>query len=783
MISHYLLIFYRTFLKNKSTFFINLLGLSSGLICVFLISLWVNDELSIDKFHEQKDNLYQVMRSIPLDLEGISTGEITPTLLGETIVREIPEVDKAVTATPNEAMTFTYEDNSFNTQGKWTTPDFFNVFSYDLIEGYKDEVLSDKSSVVISSKLARILFNSTDVLGKTVEIKDRGDFVVSGVFQKVDKSSDDFDFLLPIKVLTDKFPSFSDWGNNYPRTYLILNNTNNIEGFNDKITSLIRSKSESQQEASLTAIPYVDKYLHGKFENGVQVGGRIEYVRLFSIVAILILIIACINFMNLSTAKAMRRMKEVGIKKAVGSGRSPLIIQYFFEAILMTLISVVIAIVITYFILPVFNQIADKDLSLDFGPYFMFYLLLVVFITGLLAGSYPALYLSSFSPANVLKGNIKGSLGEVFARKGLVIFQYGISIILITSVLVIYKQIGYVQNKNLGYNRDGLIYFNAEGNVRKHLETYLADVKNIPGVKNASSMYYDFFFYPRTNELEWEGKLPDSKIDFSVLVVNTNFIEMLDMKMKSGRSFTRDHNSDVSRIIFNEKAIDAMNLKDPIGKTIKFRGKEKQIVGVVQNFHFESLYKDITPLFFLLTPENNANSIMVKIDVENQKNIIANLQDHFKEFNPGFPFNYKFVDDEYQSKYASEQRVSVLSQYFAGLAIIISCLGLFGLAAFTAERRLKEIGIRKALGSSNFNIFYLLSIEFIKILVVAIIIATPISYIITKKWLENFSYRIDLEPTYFILAGLLSLFIALFTVGLQITKVARVDPVDCLRDE
>lgn len=785
MLRHNLVIFYRTFLNNKMSFFINLLGLSSGLTCVILISLWVNDELQVDQFHENNERLYQVMRSVPLEMEGISTSEITPTLLGETAANEIPEIDFAVTTTPNEVRTFTHEDKGFSVAGKWAGENFFRAFSYTLIHGDENQVLQNKESVVISRDLATKLFGDADnVIGKAVEIKDWGDFVISGVFENTPKnSSDQFEYVLPLIYLIDRFPGFSDWGNNYPRTFFVLNNTSNIELLNSKITTLIRSKSISQEEAVLTTIPYSDKYLRGSFDNGIQTGGRITYVRLFAVIALLILIIACINFMNLSTAKAMRRMKEVGIKKTVGSGRKSLIFQHFFEAVLMTTVSAIVAIILTLLVLPIFNEISDKALDLNWSLAIVGYMLLIILVTGIIAGSYPALYLSSFDPEEVLKGNVKGSIGELLARKGLVIFQYIVSIVLIVSVFVIYKQLDFIQNKNLGYSKDGLVYYPAQGNITKHLETYLSEVKKIPGVIDASSMDNNFFFYPRTNELEWEGKSPDRKIDFNQLAVNTGFIEMLDIEMKEGRAFSKDFATDDTKIIFNETAIEMMNLNNPIGKSVQLYGQNRSIIGVVKNFHFESLHQNIGPLLFIPTAENSANSIMVKIDVNNQNKVLESLGQHFKSFNPGFSFDFKFVDDEYQSKYSAEQRVSKLSRFFAILAIIISCLGLYGLAAFTTERRRMEIGIRKTMGSSNSNIFYLLSLDFIKILLVAILIALPISYLIARRWLEGYSYRIELQIWYFLAAGLVSLIIAILTIGLQIVKVANIDPVDCLREE
>jgi ABC-type antimicrobial peptide transport system permease subunit len=528
--------------------------------------------------------------------------------------------------------------------------------------------------------------------------------------------------------------------------------------------------------------------LYNDYKDGIQAGGRIEYVRLFSVIAFLILLIACFNFMNLSTAKAFRRAREVGIKKAMGAARRTLVLQYLGESVLMSLLSLLAAILLVDLLLPQFNGITGKHLVFHFDASLIMTLMAIVLFTGLVAGSYPALYLSGFNPAITLKGGIsffqnKNGSGEIWARNGLVIFQFMISVVLIVSVLVVYNQMRFVQSKNLGFNRANIISFPAEGKVAESTETFLSQTKMIPGVMNASYMDGDLTaLHNGTTGVEWDGKNPDEVVDFEFLSVGHDLIGTLGIEIKEGRNFFRDNASEDSRVIFNESAIESMGLTDPVGKHIKLWGEEKEIIGVVKDFHFESLYENVKPFFFRLSPKGNRN-ILIKIKAGTEQETLARLEKVYREYNLGVPFEYKFLDEEYQNLYASENRVATLSQYGAGIAILISCLGLFGLASFTAERRLKEIGIRKVLGSSVLDIVYLLSGDFTKIVFAAIFIALPVSFFASREWLGNFAYKIELEWWYFVGSGLMALLIAWITIGSQAFRAARVNPTQCLKEE
>lgn len=552
--------------------------------------------------------------------------------------------------------------------------------------------------------------------------------------------------------------------------------------FDAKITGFLKTKNKNSS-GDLFIRKYSDQYLYNSYENGVQAGGRIEYVRLFSIIAIFLLLIACINFMNLSTAKASRRLKEVGIKKAIGAGRKSLILEYLGEAMVMSFLSLLIAVVFVVLFLPEFNQITGKQLSLTPDAGLCVTLIAITLFTGVTAGSYPALYLSGFTPSTILKGKLNTVVGEAWARKGLVVFQFTISIILIVSVLVVYRQVDFIRSKNLGYDRDNILQFANEGNIRKNMDGVLTEIKRIPGVINASGFNHNLVGNHggiSDADLDWEGKLPGIAIDFANLEVGYDLLEMLDIEMSEGVTFSRDMRPE-SQVIFNEAAIESMKLADPIGKTVKLWGEEKKIVGVTRNFHFESLYERVKPCIFQVYP--SLSNVVVKIQGGKERETIAQIQKVYQQYNASTPFDYTFWDEYYQALYASEERVSALTRYFAAIAVIISCLGLLGLAAFTAERRIKEIGIRKVLGATSFGIVYLLSKEFTRIVFVSILIATPVSFFVTKQWLDQFAFRIDLEWWYFIVSAFAALLVAGLTVGLQAVRASRVNPVQCLKDE
>lgn len=793
MFRHNFLLTFRNFNRYRSSFLINLTGLSTGLACFLLIYLWVSDELSYDKFHEHDKQLYQVMLNHE-ESGSLNTDAITQTLMAKALAEEVPEIVSAVEDTPPEwfADSFTLSDGktNFHSLGKFSGEAYFQMFSFDLIHGKKDKVLSDKKSIVISESLAKKLFKTPgDAIGKFIDwnlMHFKGSATVSGVFRDLpSNSTDHFEFIIPFKVFEGLFGKQSNiWSNYNAMTHVLLKEGTDVASLNSKIKNFVKEKKENSN-VTIFVRPFSDRYLYNNYENGVLAGGRIEYVKLLSIVAIFILVIACINFMNLSTARASRRVKEVGVKKAIGASRKALILQYLSESTLLVFIALIVSIGLVLLLLPQFNSITGKNLSIPFDPVWILSLVFISMITGILSGSYPALYLSGFNPISVLKGKLNTSIGEMWARKGLVVFQFTLSIILIVSVLVVYYQIEYIQTKNLGFAQDNVITFPKEGAAVEHPDVFIEQLKEIPGVVNCGLSAHSFTESGSfTTGIKWEGKDPDVSVRFANATVYYDLIETLGIQIKSGRSFSREFSSEGANVLFNEKAIEVMGLDDvdPIGMTVNVWGEKKSIIGVVNDFHFQSLHEEVQPMFFRFDTEF-LPLVMVKIAAGKERETLSQIEDFYHEFNPEYTLDYKFMDQKYQAQYVAEQRVAVLSRYFAGVAIIISCLGLFGLAAFTAERRSKEVGIRKILGSGHGAIVYLLSKDFTKMVMAAIAVSIPLSYFITKNWLDGFAYHIDLEWWFFAGAGLAALLITWITVGLQTIKAARVNPVDCLKDE
>ena len=790
MFRHSFLITYRSFAKYKSSFFINLIGMVTGLACALVIYLWVIDELNVDRFHEKDEQLFQVMMNHH-NTDGITTAAATPALLARALKDEMPEVEYAVATTSGIEMPLsllTVGGKNIKAAGQFVAEDYFKMFSYKLIEGDREQALADKSSIVISEGLALKLFNTTEnLIGKPLLFQQEQQYFISGIFKDTPpNSSDQFDFLLSFEHFKEMMgQGAEDWGSTFSRTFILLREEADLQAFNEKIAGFIKSKHE-KSTATLFIRPFADRYLYNEYENGVQEGGRIAYVKLFSVIAVFILLIACINFMNLSTAKAFRRLKEVGVKKALGAHRSTLVFQYLAESTAMASLAMLMALLLVLLFMPHFNEITGKQLILSFNLNLLISVLFITFITGLIAGSYPALYLSGFSPAGILKGGTKkapGSAAEGWARQGLVIFQFSLSVVFIVAILVVYKQIAYVQSRDLGYDRDNIIYFEKEGKVAENTATFLSEVKSIPGIVNASATSHNLMGNKtKTSGLHWEGKNPDDLVSFEIVWSDYKLIETLGIKLAGGRAFSPDFSTDSSKIILNEAAIEVMGLQDPIGKTIKLWGEDRQIVGVTKNLHFESLHEQVKPMFFILAPKDSW-MIMAKIEAGMEEKVISGLKQLYTTFNPGFPFEFKFLDAEYQSQYIAEKRISVLSRYFAGIAILISCLGLYGLISFSAEQRRKEIGIRKVLGASVVNIMALLSKDFLQLVIIAIAIGSALSWISMNKWLEGFAYRIEPGWWVFGAAGAAALLIALFTVSFQAIKAARANPVKNLRTE
>ncbi len=791
MLANHFKIARRNLLKHKLYSTLNIAGLAVGLAVVMFIGLWVRDELRFDKFHEKDAQLYQVMARSQQQT-GIAVGESTPGMLASSLAKEMPEVELATTLMPAHELpksTLLTPAKSVKAGIQVADRDFFTLFSFPLVAGRPGQVLADQGSIVLSETLASNLFGGVaQAVGKNVEWEFFGNkfpLRVSGVFRDVPANSSlQFDFVIPFQLYLNKlWPGGKEWTNEGTHTIVALRRGTDVERFNAKVAGYVKQKNAASIY-TLFVRPYSSAYLHGNYENGQPSGGRIEYVNLFTLIAGFILVIASINFMNLTTAKASRRWKEVGIKKAVGATRTGLIFQFLTEAVFIAFLSGVLAVGLVLLLLPQFNLVTGKHLTLPTHGGFLAALAGLTLFTGVLAGSYPALYLSGSNPVAALKGQLRNSVGELWVRKGLVVFQFSVSMLLIVAVIVVYRQVDYVQSKHIGYDKDNLIVFPKEGRVISNSAAFLAEARRIPGVVSASAIQATLMgpSSASTGGVEWAGKKPEDNVQFQLRHVDYGLLETFGIGLAEGRSFSAAYGAENTRLIINRAAARAMGMTHPVGQTVRFWGNEMTIVGVTKDFHFESLHETIKPMVFLCDPARTYQ-VAIKLAAGQERATLSRLGAFYRAFNPGFPFSFSFVDQTYQAQHVAEGRVSVLSGWFAGLAILISCLGLFGLVVFNAEQRTKEIGIRKVLGASVTGIVALLSRDFLRLVLLAVVLITPLAWYAMHRWLQGFAYRVDLDWWVFALAGGLALGIALLTVTLQSAKAARMNPVRSLRSE
>ena len=793
MNSRYLKLAWRNQWKHKGAFLINVIGLSVALAAVFFISLWVRDELSVDKFHKKDSQLYQVME-IGHANKSINILEATQGLLGESLAQDFPEIEKGCMFYPftdnNIPLSLKTEQSKvFKPATAFAENNFFEIFSYPLLEGQANEVMQHKNGAVISASLAKSLYGDPhQAMGKPVEwsfYEFSGLATITGVFADVPaNSSKQFDLMLTKEKLFEAIPSLKEWSNEGPTTFLQLKKGTDISAFNAKIEHYLKGKGEGDR-FQLFVRPYSSAYLYGHYEGGIQAGGRIGYVRLFSIIGLFILIIACINFINLATANAQTRKKEIGVRKAVGSARGNLIFQFLSESMLVSGLALVMALIMVLIFLPAFNMFAGKAIHLAITPLNIAYLLGITLLTSLLAGAYPAFYLSGLPVISILKGKLRASFAELMARKGLVVFQFVISFLLIVAVMVINKQMQFIQTMNLGYNRDNVITLNREGPLMSNTPAFLDRLKALPEVKSVATLGGALALANEddsTGGISWEGKPEDQEVNFSVKTTDYDLIETLGMEIVQGRGFSRKFGDEKNSLIFNETAIKAMGIKDPLGKKVRMWGEDKIIVGVVKDFFDNSIHENIRPLVMRFEPPETT-FIVVKIAQGKESAALAAIETIYKQMNPGYAFEFRFMDQQYQQMYAAEGRITVLSRFFAGIAILISCLGLLGLVSFMAERRAKEIGIRKVLGASVAGIVNLLAKDFLRLVLIAILIASPLAWYCMDRWLEGFAYQVELNGWIFVLAGVVAMLIAFLTVGFQSVRAALANPVKSLRSE
>ena len=792
MFKNYFKTAWRNIVRNKAFSVINVMGLALGLTCSLLIMLWVQDERSVDTFHANGKYLYQVYERNYYDGK-VDAGYSTQGLLADELKRVVPEIQYAsgfeYAAPPGSQSTFEAGNKIAKMNGMFAGADFFSMFSYQLLQGKATTALSEPSGIAISERMAEYFFGSAEkATGKMIRFENKDELKVTAVFENIPaNSSQQFDFLRSWSDFVKENDWVHNWGNTDPQTFVQLKPGADAAQVESKIKDFIYSYKEKDKSfiTELALQPYTEKYLHSTFKDGYIDGGRIEYVRLFSIIAVFILLIACINFMNLATARSAKRAKEVGIRKVVGALRSALIIQFVGEAVLITFFSIIIAIILAALLLPAFNGLTGKQLVLPFNePIFWTIIVGLLVITGFVAGSYPALFLSSLKPVRVLKGSLKFSWREGFFRKALVVFQFTLSIFLIIGTIVVYRQVNYIQTKNLGYDRNNLVYIPIEGDLVKNYDLFKQEATANTAIVNVSKMRNSpTAIFHHTTSIEWPGKDPNLSVSFADGVVGYDFVKTMNLQLQSGRDFSKDFGTDSAGFLLNETAVKKIGFKNAVGKTITWGNHRGRVIGVLKDFHFNSMHEAIEPLIMRLDENWNWGTILVRIKAGKTKEAIADLQKICKELNPKFPFTYQFSDLEYAKLYTSEAVVSKLANIFAFLAIFISCLGLFGLATFTAEQRTKEIGVRKVLGASVPNIISLLSTIFLKPVILAFFIAFPVAWYVMSNWLRSYAYKIDIGWWMFALAGLLTVCIAMLTVSYQSIKAAVANPVKSLRTE
>ena len=800
MFKNYLNITFRNIFKHKGYSFINVVGLALGMACCLFIMLWVMDEMSYNRFHENIETLYRV------EQDQFYSGEtyhvtVTPIPMGPGIKEEIPEITDATRYTSPGTLLLRYGEKAFFESGtRAVDPSFLKMMTFPLILGDPNTALDQPHSFIISEDIADKYFADEDPLGKAITVNNQYQFTVTGVMKNVPNNSNlGFEILVPFEFLRDLGRTMDRWGNNSILTLVQLHESASIPEVNQKITDIRHrhvaefvqqnfpedlQQFNERRRTEFMVMPLKDIHLYGYFGYTRQM--NIQYVYIVSVIALFVLLIACINFMNLATARSANRAKEVGLRKVVGAMKRHLVGQFYGESILLAFIALVFALGLCMLLIGSFNMLSGKEFSRTafFNWKFVLGMISVALITGLVSGSYPALFLSAFQPVKVLKGALTAGSKSALFRKILVVTQFSLSILLIISTAFVYRQLIFMQSKKLGYDKEQTIYIPLRGNTRESYAPLKEALKRDPRVVNVAGTGH-----PPTNigsnsgGADWDGKDPEMTVLISQNRVDFDYIETMKMEMAGGRSFSKDFSTDTSTaFIINEELQRIMGEESAVNKRLEFMGVDGTIVGVVKNFHFQSVRYEIEPLAFRVRPES-VNYMVIRLPAGSMEESIDFVKSTWERIIPNYPFDHYFVDEAYDRMYRGEARLSNLLRAFAILAVVIACLGLFGLASFTAEQRTKEIGVRKVLGASAPGIVFLLSKEFTKWVVVANIIAWPVAYLVLRKWLQDFAYRTELVWWVFVGSGVLALVVALLTVSFQAIRSAFTNPADALRYE
>lgn len=795
MIKNYFKIACRSLIKSKVYSFINITGLSVGMAVAMLIALWIWDEVSYNKSFKNYDHIVRPMENSSSG-ENIRTFNSVPIPLSVYLrTKYASDFKKVVMASWNQQHILAAGEKKLSKKGMYVQPDFGQIFSFKMIKGSLN-CLNDPYSIVLNESLSKAMFGEDDPIGKMVKIDNKSSLKVSGVFEDFAHNSEfnDVTFFTTWQYyIADQAwvkNSETNWDNNSFQIYAQLQNSADLVKLSAKVKGSLNGHDRKDKPEVLLH-PMSKWHLYGEFKNGVNTGGSIQFVWMFGVIGLFVLLLACINFMNLSTARSEKRAKEVGIRKAIGSLRKQLIIRFLSESVLIAFLAFMLAMIVVQVSLPWFNKLADKQMSIAWGNG-LFWLLATgfTFFTGVIAGSYPAFFLSSFNSVKVLKGTFKAGRFASIPRRVLVVMQFTVSVSLIICTIITYQQIQYAKNRPVGYSREGLLTVDMNTpDLYGHYAAIRNDLINSGAVVNmAESSSPATDLWSNQSGFDWKGKDPALNASFGIVRITHDFGKTIGWQFKAGRDFSRDYPTDSNGMVMNEAAARYMALSNPVGETITHdegdnKYKNYKVIGVINNMIMESPFTPVKPILYTMDYEN-ANVVIVKINPAfSISSALPKIEPVFKKYNPGAPFDYTFADDEYAKKFATEERIGSLATFFAVFAIFISCLGLFGLASFTAEQRAKEVGVRKVLGASVLNLWKLLSKDFIALVLISFFIAIPVAYFFMQKWLYNYDYRIHISAWVFVITGIMAMFITLATVSYQAIKAAVANPVKNLRTE
>ncbi|MBI3110435.1 MAG: ABC transporter permease [Ignavibacteriales bacterium] len=781
MLKNYLKISWRNLVRQKASSFINITGLTIGMTCSMLILMWVQHELSYDRFNQNANDIYRVVENQYYAGGQVFPVAVTPSPLAPALKAQFPEILKSTRLSFN-SLTVKKEDKVFTEGVAFADPDIFEIFTLPFVKGDPQTALSAPHSIVLTEEAAEKYFGTDEPLGQILRINNRDDFLVTGVIKNIPEHSHlRYDILAPFLYLEELGSSMKNWGSNWCYTYVLLQQNILHTEVDKKIINLINTNQEnSGTEIYLQPLTEIHLSSSGKYTADIGGHGDIQYVRIFIVVALFVLLIACMNFMNLATARSDKRAKEIGLRKVVGAQRHQLMKQFLTEAVILSLLAFFAALALTEVLVPIFNDVSGKVLSLsrlDPGLFFGFFMLAV--LCGIISGSYPALYLSSFNPITALKGGRRSQAGGSLFRKTLVVIQFTLSVIMTIGTLVVSKQIDFMRKKNLGLEKENIGYFWMTPEVRKKNEIIKQELlKNPDVVSIARTSQLPTYVGRARSGWTWEGKNPSDEVLMHMLDVDEDYAKTFKMEIAEGRFFSREHPTDSLSVVVNETAVKVMGVKNPVGKKLN----DFTIIGVVRDFHFKPVRTKIEPLILMLTP-NRYYAMVMRIRPEAMASTVDFIERTYRQFGADAPFSFNFLDEDYEYLYRAEQRVGTLAGYFSIIAILIASLGLYGLASYMAGQRTKEIGIRKILGASVPALFFLLSRHFLLLTGIANLIAWPVAYVVMSGWLQNYAYRISLDATIFFAAAILTMAIVLIAISYQVVKAALANPVEGLRYE